>query len=89
MDVDESVVAFWNWTRISFALEEEDKKGTVGGYSRDSDDIDTLLISICCIIGALFTLWVLYRYNVSLLQNLLINNCFIDCTTAYSYPAAT
>jgi hypothetical protein len=24
MAVDESVVAFWNWTRISLALEEED-----------------------------------------------------------------
>ena len=71
MAIDESMVAFWNWTRISLALEVEDEQKQGGGYSQDSDDIDTLLISICCIIGALFTLWVLYRYNVSLLKTYL------------------
>ena len=69
MAVDESVVAFWNWTRISLALEEEDEQEEVDDYSQDSDHIDTLLISICCIIGALFTLWVFYRYNISLHYN--------------------
>ena len=38
MAVDESVVAFWNWTRISLALEEEDEQKKVDGYSQDSDE---------------------------------------------------
>ena len=68
MATDESMVAFWNWTRISLALEEENEK-EVFDNSQDSDDFDTLLISVCCVIGALFTFWVLYRYNVSLLNH--------------------
>ena len=60
MAVDESVVAFWNWTRISLALEEDDQK-PVQVNSQDSDDIDALLISICGIIGTILTMWVLYR----------------------------
>ena len=69
MAVDESIVAFWNWTRISLAVEEEDEQEMVFDYSQDSDDFDTLLISICCVIGALLTVWVLCRYNFGLLKN--------------------
>ena len=61
MAVDESVVAFWNWTRISLALEEEDDQEPLQVNSEDSDDIDALLISICGIIGTILTMWVLYR----------------------------
>ena len=61
MDVDESMVAFWNWTRISLALEEGDVQEESNTIGDDRDDIDSLLICIFALLGAVLTLFVLYR----------------------------
>ena len=64
MSVDESVVAFWNWTRISLALEEEADVNELDAHfdaCDDSDTIDTIIISIFVLIGAILAIYVLYR----------------------------
>ena len=58
MTVDQSVVAFCNWTSISLAQEEEEEE-TVPG--QEYNDHVTLLVGICISIGGVLILWLLYR----------------------------
>ena len=77
--VDPTLVAFWNWTRISLALEDyndEEYEATVEVEQNTEDQKkSTLLISICAIIGGALTIWLLYRYSMkrSLYHNLTLS----------------
>jgi hypothetical protein len=68
MTVDQSMVAFWNWTSISLAHEEEEEQEEQEeGPCQDCGDNETLLIAICVSIGAVLTLCLLYRSYHSIL----------------------
>ena len=61
MGVDESMVAFWNWTRISLAMEENDDEKDI---SDNNEDTATLVITVCGIVGALLIIGAMYRLGL-------------------------
>ena len=53
---------FWNWTRISLGLEDDDDDERIDELCDSNDHDDIVVISILIVIGVIFISYILYRY---------------------------
>ena len=61
MNFDTSVVAFWNWTKISLAVEDKDDGKDISDNMEFGGDTPTVVMTICGVIVSALVIYILYR----------------------------
>ena len=61
MNMEQETVAFWNWTRISLALEEETEDLMEDTFNED--DITLISLSLCFLFTVCLILFFVLRYT--------------------------